>query len=202
MNPEELVDSIGRNLERLLRWAYPGMLFLVLFSVSTIDGLESVSDKVGFPSDTIWGLVIGALVVGAAVYLFQAYVVTQLLSILSLWPNWNVGIYKQSVKRRTLKYGLNGLASHFDRLADAIEMKYPKPNDRKSYMAYSWAAFHATSITVWLPSFFYLCRTTGSLLDSVKLWQFSPIALLFLLGALYLFLLLTRVRIAEDTKSD
>jgi len=55
------ISALGKGFERLLRWAYPGILFLVLLYMSKPTVFEDVSKKVGFPDNTIWGLLIGGL---------------------------------------------------------------------------------------------------------------------------------------------
>ena len=72
----KLIDSTFNNFERVLRWVYPGGLAVVLLYAANPEFLQkTVYDHFGG-----WPVVIGGLIAGAVVYLFQAYFVGYLSS--------------------------------------------------------------------------------------------------------------------------
>jgi hypothetical protein len=86
MDLSKVIDSIVANFERFLRWVYPGGLTVALLYAANPTFLkDQVYDKFGG-----WGMVIGGLVAGAVVYLFQAYVVSWIVTFIFILLKWDV----------------------------------------------------------------------------------------------------------------
>lgn len=189
-----LGEYIGQGFERLLRWFYPGALFVVLLSLSRPDIFASITEQFGFPEHTIWGLLIFGLGVGFAIYLFQQYVITQTLSALSQLLRWDPNIARTDQPRTCC---LRVLAQWIDPQARVIEKQYKDSN----YIDYSWATYHATSMTGWLLLVFIGIKTDSSLLSKAGCWSVIP-ALFLILGSLYLFARLSRVKNRTSGKTQ
>ena len=144
-----------------------------------------VGMDVGFPKDTIWGLLIGGLGFGALIYLFQVYVFSQVLhTILRKWDLAMPGDTSEDKKNRFIKW--------FDRNAEAIKNHSQQKENLSNYMDYNWAACHTLFMTGWLILIFYLFREPSSVLDCLGGWVIG-ISVAFLFFASYLFFTLIRV---------
>lgn len=200
-----LVTSIYGPFERILRWAYPGMLFLVLLNLSQSPSFCIIN---AFGSQT-WFLVIGALVIGAALYLIQSLVVTQLLTCIFQGLHWCVNEHPEAGDNPSILAlhdklppwccCLKWLATHWlDRDARTIELRCRRSKgDHYSYLDSSWAQFHSAFITAILIILFWFLKSANSTLSMLGegigcwFWLFPG---LILLGAIVLFMRLTRVR--------
>lgn len=122
-------EFIGSNFERLLRWVYPGALFIVLLYATHpefLQGEEGLYSKIG-----IWGLVTGGLVIGAVIYLFQSYVVGSVITVTFILLKWDVrqGIQRPLAEWETKeeekpRYCLRYWLCLFDRMARAARERY------------------------------------------------------------------------------
>jgi hypothetical protein len=202
-NIDKLIDSIGANFERILRWVYPGALFIVLLYASRPIVLENLHDKIG-----IWGLVASGLVSGFVIYLFQGYVISQLITIFFILIKWDIrqGLqvdpYK-SEKGTNAKPETNPIVRLFDRMARATQERWSigDPQNLGNYLNYTWAIYHAVLMTGWLTLFFYLTRKESA--DSIPIfqditwwWVVVPASLL-IVGGLFTHLLLSRIRLED-----
>jgi len=180
-------EALGKNFERLLRWLYPGVLFLVLLHLSGQRDLIP-ADNVGLYS---WPIVIGGITVGAAVYLIQMYIVTQFISFIVVLIRWDVNALVDNER----PIGDCRFAKFVDRYARAIEARWrSSPQGTHSYLDYAWATYHAASITGWLALAFFCSRGPDSVLDKLGGWVVVVPSSLLLVGALWEYLQLSRVR--------
>ena len=199
----DMIDSIVKNFERFLRWAYPGLLFLALLYVSRPINFADAYETIGNP----WVFLAGGLGVGAALYLFQINVITQLPSAIAQWRRWDVDIHPNPTvypdEPPEPKHGLGRLACWFNPQARNIEKRCNRSReDKDAYLDYAWGTLHATSITGWLLLAFFLASTNDSLLYNVESWFVIVVVALLLLGAFYLFLRLTRVRRPDNSQKE
>lgn len=177
---DKVVGSIAGTLERLLRWVYPGALFLILLYVSDREAFVGLQ-AVHWP----WGLILLGLVAGFVVYLFQANIVTQALSLVALSNNWVANALVAPPREAS---------PIFDGEARAILRRWGHSRKRlNSYLDYSWAGYHATSITGWLPLAFLVFGKWNCLPPEIEFW-ISVLSPLFLVFALLRYFQLTRVR--------
>jgi len=196
-------EIINRGFERLLRWLYPGALFLGLLYAGKPDQLTRLKGATEFP-EQIWILLILGLGISAAIYLFQNYVLTQLLlHTLFRWLNWDVGAVTDKEKRSEPKLScMKWLADKvINHQADVIELQYRDPEKRQLYMDYCWGIFHAAFITVWLPFIFLVSSRHETDLHSIG-WLVAIAIFLLLIGSLYLYLRITRVRVRGEQGGD
>jgi len=182
------ISALGKGFERLLRWAYPGVLFLVLLYMSKPTVFKAVSEAVGFPDDTFWGLLIGGLGIGFALYLFQAYCITSLFSVFTHWFEYDPNLPNVNKDR----YSNCRFVKWFSDEAEKIENLHPKRENLQDYMNYSWGTFHAAFLTGLLTIIFTFIP--NSMLGYLPF----ALAVLLLIGALYLFLILSRVNRCQD----
>lgn len=191
------LGSLYGSFERLLRWAYPGGLFLLLLYLGRPEDFYAVSAVGG----NTWFLLFGGLIIGAAVYLVQVNVLTQLLSALAQWLRWDVGTHpgtnsQQARHLRPVAWlpGLRRLATDwFDPQAHVIERRQRIARNPDTYQDYAWATFHSTMVTGWLALLFFFTRENSRLLAGAW-YVICAAAGLLLIGACYLFLRLARVR--------
>ena len=71
----ELIDAIGRNFERLLRWAYPGgLLLFLIWAYSTSFGQEEsefFNELKDLTGSSWWVIFAGTIFAGFAIYIIQ-----------------------------------------------------------------------------------------------------------------------------------
>ena len=195
----DLIDSIGRNFQRLLRWVYPGALFLVLLRISSPDAFNHLAClNLGIG---LWGLVVGGLVAGFVIYLFQGYFVSYIVTFIFIWAKWDVrqGLQVPAPKIREKCKCIPYCVLHFfDRMAVATRRRWngSVPKGLGNYLDYAFAAYHAVMMTGWLTLVFVFVSIFNS--DSVLRWWilFIP-AILFLVGGIITYMLLGRIKPEE-----
>lgn len=192
---DNVVNSIGRNFERLLRWAYPGGLFLVLLRMSKPVAFSGMANLPNVKEP--WGLVIGGLVAGFTVYLFQAYVINHFISLLFQLANWdiNVGLQVRVAECRPPRLGLGRCARLFDRHAEATWRRWGDdlPKGLANYLNYAWASYHAVFTTGWLTLLFFFAKEQPSIFADAAAWHILLPAGLFLWAGLWTYAHLSRV---------
>ena len=187
------ISSIYDSFERLLRWAYPGMLFLVLLYVSKAKAINLLQKIEGYP----WILALVVIVSGAVIYLFQINVITQTFAALAQSCRWDSVTHPKYTNKNAPhpkpRGFLQPLAEKwFNHQARDIEIKH-KAGSNSSYLDYAWAVYHAASITGWLGLIFCRIKDTDSMLADINSWVVVVSALLVFFS-LYMFARLTRVR--------
>ena len=184
-------EYLGRNFERLLRWVYPGALFLVLLRMSRPQAFKAVADV---ESGNVWDLVVVGLAAGFVVYLLQGYVINQLISAVAQLLRWDVNVYPsdQPIHCRCLRC----LVRWVDPQARSIRRRYSTCESLNSYLDYAWGVYHALSITGWLTILFFGIRAKGSVLASNGCWGWVVFgtALLLFIASLWAYAQLSRVR--------
>jgi len=157
----DLFYALDKGFQRLLRWIYPGILFLILWYASNSKNFITVSEDFGFPSDTIWGLLIGALGIGAVIYLLQQYVFTTFLNLIHHFRGRPIPYNYEKSKYRSIRW--------LDRQAELIREKSKEEPRLDAYMDYNWSIFHALCITAWLTNAFYwTCDKQSSILSCLS----------------------------------
>ena len=178
-----MLDNIFKNIERLLRWVYPGLLFFILLFIIDYNQFEIIANRLGFPEETSWGIILAIAGIGTVIYLFHQYILNTILVITlgNWWKN----------KRKDIQ-GRSRFVKHFNDKAKKI--MYVCQSDKSThYFYYNWGIYHALATTFWLLlSFFIVNILTNTSNWWVHLiWVVSLIV--FLLGKLYLFLKLMLV---------
>lgn len=206
----DFVSSVYGTFERFLRYVYPGFLFLLLLYLSQRDGYCLINAFGG----NIWFLFVAGLIIGMAIQLIQAHVVTGLLNIIFKPLNWDVNVHTQVGCNPTIIVGhkklqpecccLKCIAKHyFDPNARVVERRCKNEQNHYSYLDALWARFHALSNTGLLFILFSCKEIISSNyitnLDTLNLhfisWHIIKIiGLLLLLAAIILYMTLTRVR--------
>ncbi len=126
-----MAEAIGKGFERILRWIYPGALFLVLLALSWPNFYGEIIAR---PTVLIELIVIG-VAGGFAAYLIQSNVLNQLISIITLALGWEIN---------ALESGQDGpkclkcLADKFfDPWAKATKARWSTKNDINPYLDYA-----------------------------------------------------------------
>ncbi len=195
---DDVVESLGRNFERLLRWAYPGALFLVLLRMSRPNAFDAWA-QVEHP----WGLVVGGLVAGFALYLIQANAINQVITIVVQVLKWdvNVGLQVAMSSASEPRQGLRWLTRLMDRQAQGTIRRWSRTerDGRKGYLDYGWATYHAMLLTGWLTLLFWQLSEDGSTLETAATWKVVLPVTLFVLGSFWTYAQLTRVPLGESS---
>ena len=188
-NMSGIIDDIGRNFERLLRWAYPGGLFLVLLFISTLvesyhhetrdilyDFSPTFEILIRYTDHNWFVIFLGSLFVGGAIYLFQSEVIDKIVPCVlhCVWRIFHL--------RECYKFIDNNTGNLLSRLVSFCTTRAEtRTNDQierllfrdflnsewlKNYLDYAWAIVHSTSITGWLLVIFRLCAIQNSWFDA------------------------------------
>ncbi|MBI2328608.1 MAG: hypothetical protein HYU85_03080 [Chloroflexi bacterium] len=200
------VDALGSGFERLLRWLYPGALFLVLLFLSNPTVLPNISKPLFVLSKAnevvgIWQVGIVAIVAGMTTYLIHAYIFNQIIS----WWFCSVGLLHR--KSEDLSRIARNLAEFADHWTEPAWRRWGvSSNDQhalerfNNWLTYSWSTYHAGCITLWLTASFFFINEDGSALDTFAKsgGLLLPIGacllfLAFLLSLLWQYLILTRL---------
>ncbi len=200
---DNLIDSIGRNFERLLRWAYPGALFLVLLRLARPNDFEKLANVLDDRS--LWGLFVGGLVAGTVVYLAQGYVMNQLVSLVLAVVRWDVNIRPFDHPRRLQQFlhwwFVGWVVPRLTCLADSVAQNAQRrwtardyPRRLSSWLDYAWGVHHAMSSTGWLVLFFFLFwKEPGSRFARAPQWEILVPSIGLLLGSLWFHAVLVRI---------
>ena len=129
----ELIDAIGRNFERLLRWAYPGgLLLFLIWAYSTSFGQEEsefFNELKDLTGSSWWVIFAGTIFAGFAIYIIQ----NKMVSLLLYWLFSNTWIKR--------KFTCKAVVNMLRMRANLNPVWY------QGYPDYGWATYHATSIT-------------------------------------------------------
>lgn len=186
-------ESIFKNFERILRWIYPGALFLSLLYLTGSDILNFIR-KIE-PNHSWFFLVLVAAVAGFVIYLFQQQVIAQFISFFTMLSDWD----KESDPSK-LPWGkyCQKMAKHADKWVTATIARWNSPELLNPYLDYAFARYHATSITAWLTLLFLMVKSPGSALSLIPLWVVILFAVSLLLGSIWEYLWLSRVKLHFD----
>ena len=182
----ELFYALDKGFQRLMRWAYPGILFLILWYASNPKKFIDITKDIGFPEYTVWGLLIGGLGIGAVIYLLQVYVFTTILNIIH--SRWNRSTPEHNPTSS------NCFMKFIDGQAELIRGKSQVESKLDAYMDYNWSICHALFITAWLTPIFYCSRVSQSILSCLSLWHIVVFSVVLVVFAWYLYFRLIRVQ--------
>ena len=201
---DNLVDSLGRSFERLLRWVYPGALFIVLLRLARPADFETLATIKLAGDESLWGLLVGGIVAGVIAYLLQGYVVNVVVSGVFIYLKWDVNVpfdRPQWVQRVLGWWGIRQVASEFAHLVDAMARNSRRRWESKlsNWLDYVWGVHHATAVTGWLTLFFYLLwNEPESRFDRAAAWEILAPSATLLLAALFLHAVLVRVKLPDS----
>ncbi len=205
---ENFVDAIGTGFERILRWLYPGALFLVLLFLSNPSVFKIIltpllAHNKNYESFAVWQLIIAGAVAGMAIYLIHYYIFNWIISLL---------ITRSGLLDRETR-DLQGLP---ERLAQFAE-RWNEPTWRRwgirqnrptrhtleranNWLNYSWSTYHAGCITLYLAVLFSIFKESSSVLGNWFIgkgpWFYLGLVIflvLFLKSLLWQYIILTRL---------
>ena len=122
------IDAIGRNFERMLRWVYHGgLLYFLLVLNGKITFIIEVFPEQLLPKQNgiAWALLIFFLFSGAAVYIFQAYVVNMIIWIIAVRKHWPINANGEIKSKLLLK-----IEPHFRQSAKTTLARFGKPDKK------------------------------------------------------------------------
>ena len=153
----DVIDSVSRNLERLIRWAYPGILFVTLLAL----GNDAVFDQWQQYDDRIAIMAMAAISSSFVIYGLQRYFIGDLLVI----PIAHAAGLSAYASRPRFRWFLDPLSNSIQRrfgVKDGVRDEEAFSN----YLMSRWAAIHATGLTSWVFALTYLT----SLKDAPLRW--------------------------------
>ncbi len=186
--PQSLVEIIGRSFERVLRWAYPGILFITLLAL----GKPEVFDwwmKLG--RDKVFVGVLVMIIGSIMIYGLYRYLIAELtafffdtaLSLGSMVPTARRRERNRLVRLLIRCFG----GGYWVRLSWAIQRRFgytdlEKPRDLKAfseYVLYFRAVTHVLGMTFWTFVFVFTIASAGSSLRSwwIPLWIVASLCL-------------------------
>lgn len=191
---DNVIDAVGRNFERLLRWAYPSGLFLVLLYLARPSDFAKLA--LVMPP---WGLVIGGLVAGAIAYFIQGYFFNQLATIFFVWIRWDVNI-RWDTEGEAVANPSNWILQASNAMAQNAGARWKATNEGYrllNWLDYAWGVHHAMAITAWLIPFFVVWSEPSSRLHWVPDWPVFVIPVVLLISSLWFHAVLVRIRIKD-----
>ncbi|MEK7281538.1 MAG: hypothetical protein AAB037_04205 [Chloroflexota bacterium] len=140
-------DIIGRGFERLVRWAYPGLLFITLLGL----GKPDIFDNWKLVQERLFLAVVVLAVAGFIIYALQRHVVNEL----GIWVLDHCGLSAFARQPKAMPY--------IDRLAQSNQRRFGYKDDTdtrdverfSNYLMDRWAVVHAMGLTVWLLPIMY-----------------------------------------------
>ena len=144
-----LGDLLGKSLERLLRWVYPGVLLLGLLFLADINVFRKFDREF-----YVWVAVGFVWIAGFVIFTLQRFVVNEFITLLLDFRGWN------SLPRANRRPFLDGpfpwLCSYIDRLAKSSGDRFGQTGETRAgkigdYLNERWGISHAIAITAWLP---------------------------------------------------
>ena len=189
-----IINAVFDRFERYLRWVYPGLLFMVLLRMAKPEDFRAINNVF---CNSYWDLIVAGIVAGIVIYLFQGYFVNQVTSLFAVLCGWDV----RDTPRREQRPSpcccvLKGLSSIIDKQADRLELQ---PGTTSSYLNYSWAIYHALSMTGWLALVFYFIEDgSSSFKKDIDCWHIGLFSGVLLISAGWLYGQLTRVRRKDE----
>ena len=163
------IDSFLANIERFLRWIYPGLLVIVLLYLG--DSLK-LADFPGTEQSAlkIFGLTVFAIVSSFVVYTLHRYVLHEIIE----YAFFVLGIGAKYVRREGQQnppaiwtHRLNPLQfwrwnSRFQRLKFGVSRKSAEGRFL-DFLTYQWAVTHALGLTFWaIPVSYYFLSSDDS----------------------------------------
>ncbi len=171
---QDAVQSLLSNVERFLRWVYPGLLFLALLHLGSKDGvIETSGLDVRSPSLQIFGLTTWAIVAGFVIYSLQRYVVHEMfVQYLVFWVAIRKGdAYSYALKKKCVDTPIRRFPSHFWQWSACLQWDSLQAMQGYSgWRDYSWAVTHALGLSSWLILLGRLLAQEGSTLSKANWW--------------------------------
>jgi len=189
-------NALGNSFERLLRWFYPGILFLVLLFISKPNAWDSYWKFVQYNEVVgLWGLFSLVIVSGLLIYTIQAYFINNIVSSVSCLS----GIGHRDIEQ--LRWGIRHIARGSLRWGETAWRRWGfvstdiirEDRDRLGrWIDYSWGTYHVGCMTIWLYWFFYWFIDKDNNLNCIPLW--IPVVISVFMGIFLVFhyIMLTR----------
>ena len=170
-----LIDAIGRNFERLLRWFYPGLLLLVLLQIGRP---KLLYDRILPDEDPVLALVAITLVGSFLLYAIQRYVIHEVIYYcLYNWfnPPRRCSDTAEITFPGPKRYG-RAPWRYWDANADFAKVRFSSSSGDgfSGWLMYQFAMAHALGITGWLLAAMSLLSEDDSVLRDLSPW---PLAL-------------------------
>jgi len=208
---ESIMEALGKGFERILRWIYPGALFLVLLFLSHPKSLKELLEISPFSNE--WEIIIVILIAGMVVYLIHALFLNQIISIpflkSGLLHKSDMELLRDSGEKLNKKNYMKKLVPLVNAWIEPTICKFGLNNEAltkrererfRSYLDYAWGTYHAASITLWLAIFFLIVNEKDSKIDLLTHWGvpwfFLAISIIFFFFFLFLlweYLVLVRL---------
>ena len=173
---QDSLRSFLDNIERFLRWLYPGVLLLVLLHMarSNDDGPQSVMVTLRLseePTAVVLGGLLGAAIVGSVVlYSLQRYLISEIVvQYLIFW--WITGAgdaFQYARVRSQTPNRWNPI--HFWGWSNTLRRDtLDSGGATQAWQDYTWAVAHAIGVSAWtIGLVFFFFTEQGSLLDSIE----------------------------------
>ena len=194
----DLIGSLTREFERLVRWVYPGLLMLGLLHL----GRPNLFDALVVEEERLFSFMVIILVASFIVYGLHRYVLHLVIIELLWWWRWHPGSWiadgEQQVEPR---WPLRFISPFFDKRVEWIRLRFGKDGRVESgYLAYRWAVTHAMFMTAWLiPLTIGLAETNSTLAELNRANGLRVVSGFLFLAAVHQILLLSRAeRLAAD----
>jgi hypothetical protein len=164
-----MIDNFLGNVERFLRWIYPGLLFLVVFHLGTVDGLKQtlLRENSVLNVQPVFGLLALVVVSGTVIYALQRHCVNEFLQLVFF-------VFKQgAVFYLYCTSGNNKCKDWRHRLKPWVFWEYSSKAQIKrfgneqnqqfrAYMTYSWSMNHALGLSSWVIPLGYMLSDSRS----------------------------------------
>lgn len=181
-------DLVGRGFERLVRWAYPGLLFGTLLALGHGDILDKWKNV---PHSLFSGIVV-LLVAGFVIYVLHRHILNELEIVILHCLRMSAF----SCNPRPIPY-VDQLAQSNQRRFGYKDDTYIRDVERFSrYLTDQWAVVHAMGLTFWLLLVMYAVAADGSALrQNLPPWGMWVLVGLFFVGHGFGTVLLQRVEL-------
>ncbi len=175
-------ELIGRSFERILRWAYPGILFTALLALARPSYFAWWK---GLPGDRAFVAALIIVVASVVVYGLQRYILDEALNVLLDCLGLGTFSTGESAFRKVVRWlhlppwvgrMVHGPRSYCHGLAAFVIRRFgrrglgaePDVEGMSDYVVYGRAVAHVMSVTGWLPLALDLLADPGS--ESWKAW--------------------------------
>jgi len=197
-----MIGSLVLDVERFVRWVYPGLLLLAFLQFGREDGLIKMLDLLDEKSGTVRVFVLGlvAIVFSFGAYTVYRYIFHQLVQ----WLFFLSGFSDVLEFARGRGVGRNWEASGFrkrgvrafSRWSNAFELVSRSGSKYRGYMGfndYVWGLSHAIGVTWLMLIALAFCVESSSRIGRVENWKVWWVGLIVILVVAWVWVVLRNV---------